>query len=289
MVYEAGPTGYTLVRELRGSGFQADVIAPSKMLVLPGPEAKSDRLDCRRLAMFAAKSLLRSVRVPTPQEEADRQMVRLREQFVRKHRTVRQQIKSFLLQHGMAEPEGLTHWSVAAVRALRELELLSELRFCLDMLLDELAHAHAQLKRVTKELGTLARCERHQAAVRVLRSVRGVGLITAMTYRTELVAPERFTDGRQVARMLGLAPQIKESGETRQGGRLLKSGNARVRTVLVEAAWRWVAGDDTAAKRYRRLVANTGSANKAIVGMARRLGVLLWRLSVKGELYRAAA
>ena len=114
-------------------------------------------------------------------------------------------------------------------------------------------------------------------------------MITAMTYRTELVAPERFTDGRQVARMLGLAPQIKESGETRQGGRLLKSGNARVRTVLVEAAWRWVAGDDTAAKRYRRLVANTGSANKAIVGMARRLGILLWRLSVKGELYRAAA
>ena len=110
------------------------------------------------------------------------------------------------------------------------------------MLLDELAHAHAQLKRVTKELGTLERCERHQASVRVLRSVRGVGLITAMTYRTELVAPERFTDGRQVARMLGLAPQIRESGETRQGGRLLKSGNARVRTVLVEAAWRWVAG-----------------------------------------------
>jgi transposase len=66
----------------------------------------------------------------------------------------------------------------------------------------------------------------------------------------------------------------------------LKSGNARLRTVLVEAAWRWVAGDEAARERYKRLAANTGNSNKAIVGMARRLGVLLWRLSVREEEYR---
>jgi hypothetical protein len=69
----------------------------------------------------------------------------------------------------------------------------------------------------------------------------------------------------------------------------LKSGNARLRTVLVKAAWRWVRYDGAAARRYRGLVANTGSGKKAIVAMARRLGVLLWRLSVHGEPYRSAA
>ena len=60
--------------------------------------------------------------------------------------------------------------------------------------------------------------------------------------------------------------------------------------MLVEAAWRWVAGDESAAQaKYRRLVATTGSGKKAIVGMARRLAILLWRLSVRGEPYRAAA
>jgi transposase len=92
-----------------------------------------------------------------------------------------------------------------------------------------------------------------------------------------------------MARMAGLAPQVRQSGETRHEGGLLKSGNARLRTVLVEAAWRWVASDEAAAHRYRQLVANTGSSKKAIVGMARRLGVLLWQLSVHGEPYRAAA
>ena len=89
--------------------------------------------------------------------------------------------------------------------------------------------------------------------------------------------------------MIGLAPQVRQSGETRREGGLLKSGNARLRTVLVEAAWRWVRYDAAAANRYRRLVGNTGSGKKAIVAMARRLGVLLWRLSVRGEFYRSAA
>src|SRR6516162_3371689 len=107
VVYEAGPTGFTLARRLRAEGFQAQVIAPSKLLAPVGPEAKSDRLDCRRLAQLAAKGLLHPVRVPTEQEEADRQVLRLREQLVRRTHAVQSQIKSFLLQYGVDEPAGL--------------------------------------------------------------------------------------------------------------------------------------------------------------------------------------
>src|SRR3954471_19264932 len=139
VVYEAGPTGFGLARRLRAEGYKAQVIAPSKLLAPVGPEAKSDRLDCRRLAQFSAKGLLHPVRVPTEQEEADRQVLRLREQLVRKTHAVQSQIKSFLLQHGLDEPAGLGHWSKKAVAALRGLALLPELRSCLDLLLDELA------------------------------------------------------------------------------------------------------------------------------------------------------
>ena len=57
----------------------------------------------------------------------------------------------------------------------------------------------------------------------------------------------------------------------------------------MESAWRWVAHDEAAQAVYRRLVGNTGSGKKAIVALARRLGVLLWRLSVRGEPYLPAA
>jgi transposase len=289
VVYEAGPTGFALARRLRAAELEAEVIAPSKIPTMPGPEAKSDRLDCRKLAVFAQKGLLRQVRVPTEQEEADRQVVRLREQLTRKLRVVQQQIKALLLQHGIAEPAGLTHWTTTAVDALGELELAAELRFCLDVMLDERRHALEQVARITRHLEELAKTDRHRETTSTLRTVPGVGPITAMTFRVELHEPGRFADGGQVARMLGLAPQVLQSGPTRREGRLLKSGNARLRTVLIEAAWRWVAGDESAKARYRRLVASTGNGKKAIVGMARRLAILLWRLSLSGEPYRAAA
>jgi transposase len=289
VVYEAGPTGFTLARRLRADGYAAEVIAPPKLLVAVGLEAKSDRLDCRRLAQLSAKGLLHPVRVPTEPEEADRQVVRLRERLVRKSRSVQQQIKASLLQHGLAEPAGLGHGSKAAIEALRRLDLVAELRFRLDVLLDELEHAERQVARVTQRVEELARSERHRGPVRVLRSVPGVGPITAMAFRLELPEPGRFDEAGQVARMLGLAPRVRQSGPTRREGGLLKSGNPRLRTVLVEAAWRWVAGDVVAAGRYRRLVANTGSSQKAIVARARPPGVLLWRLSVRGEEYRMTA
>src|SRR5262249_48519056 len=289
VVYEAGPTGFGLARRLRAEGYTAQVIAPSKLLAPVGPEAKSDRLDCRRLAQFSSKGLLDPVRVPTEQEEADRQVLRLRELLVRKTHSIQSQIKSFLLQHGIAEPAGLGHWSKKSVAMLRGLAPLPELRFCLDLLLDELAHAQEQVRRVTVRLKELADADRHRQATAVLCSVPGVGVLTAAAFRLELPEPERFDHEGQVARMTGLAPQVRQSGETRREGGLLKSGNARLRTVLVEAAWRWIRSDETAARRYRQLVANTGSGKKAIVAMARRLGVLLWQLSVRGEPYRNAA
>jgi transposase len=289
VAYEAGPTGFGLARRLRAAGLPAEVIAPSKLLAPCGPEAKSDRIDCRKLALHAAKGLLHPVRIPTEPEEADRQVFRLRDQLVRKARAAQMQARSFLLMYSIPEPAGLGNWSRAVVARLRQLELVPELRYCLDVLLDEVEHARGQVRAVTKRLRELAGTERHGVGCATLRTVPGVGLVTAMAFRLELPDPGRFAREGQVARMLGLAPQVRQSGQTRHERGLLKAGQARLRTALVEAAWRWVACDEAARLRYRRLVSNTGSGKKAIVGMARRLGVLLWRLSVRGEPYRVAA
>jgi transposase len=169
------------------------------------PEATCDRLDCRRLALLISKGLLHPVQVPTPRDEADRQVLRLREQLVRKARSIQQQIKAFLLKHHIAESGRPAHRAERAVEALRRLDVLPELRLCLDVMLDELGHAHGQVKRVTKHLEGLAVAERHRASSGVMRSVPGVGPITAMTFRLEPPEPERFDHAGQVAKMAGPA------------------------------------------------------------------------------------
>jgi transposase len=110
VVYEAGPTGYGLARALQKAGLPIQVLAPGKIEREPNPGSKTDRLDCRKLAEYAEeKKSLKAVAIPTEEEEADRQVWRLRDQLMTQQRRVKQQIKSLLLQNSLAEPEGLSH------------------------------------------------------------------------------------------------------------------------------------------------------------------------------------
>jgi transposase len=132
-----------------------------------GAEARSDRPDCRRLARLAAKGLLLPVRVPTGQEEADRRALRRRELLVRKARAVQSRSRGFLLQYGVVEPAGPVHWTKASVAERCGFALPPELRFCLDLPLDGLAHAREQVRRVTAGLRGLADADRHRKATAV--------------------------------------------------------------------------------------------------------------------------
>ena len=286
VVFEAGPTGYALARSLARAGVSATVVSPAQTPRPARIEAKSDRLDCRRLAQFAEQGLLRPVAVPSDQEDHDRQVVRLRDQLLRKRRRTKQQIRSFLLYHGLSEPTGLTGWSKACLQALRVMRIPELVRFSLDILLDELAHLEELFRRVEQQLVLLARQPRHAVAVEHLMSHPGVGRTTAMTFLTEVYRPERFTREGQLAKYVGLAPLIRQSGNTRREGALIKAGREHLRSLLVEAAWVWIRRDASAVEVYRRLVHNTGSSQKAIIGMARRLAIRLWIMLLRQEDYR---
>jgi transposase len=285
VVYEAGPTGYGLLRALRGRGYSADVVAPSATPKPACPSDKSDRLDAEMLAMLDAKGLLRSIYVPSVEEEADRQVVRRREQVVKDVGRVQRRIKSFLLQHGLVAPEGLGSWSRRGVEALRTLALGAELRLCLDSLLSDYEHGRGQVAAFDARIRAMAGSERYAGEVAAMRQPGGIGPVTAVTVATEMPHPERFKSGEEVASFVGISPSSRRSGQTSKGGPIRKAGNRHLRRVLVEAAWRWAGHDGRAKALYRHLVGETGCAQKAIVGVARHLAILLWRLRVTGETY----
>lgn len=289
IVYEAGPTGYCLARMLQAAGLPITVIAPSKTPQPGDRSAKSDGLDCRQLAEYSAKGLLRSVSIPSEQQEADRQVTRLRDTWTSKRRRVQQQIKSFLLQHGLTEPDGLAHWSKKSVAALGELALGAELRFALDLLVEELRHLEEQLDRIRQQIVQVSKTDRHGAAVEVLTSHPGVGVTVAMAFRTELHQAEQFTHETQVGKYVGLAPRVRQSGQTRCDGPICRTGRAALRALLVQSAWVWIRHDAAGRAVFNRLVGNTGCPQKAITGMARRLAIRLWRMLITGEVYRTVA
>ncbi len=287
IVYEAGPTGFGLAHTLKGAGYSVAVIAPSSLLQPRGQHSKSDRLDCRALAKQMATSTdLKEVAIPTLQEEEDRQIYRLRSHLVKKRKRIKQQIKSFLLQHSIPEPPGLERWTKASVYELRCMELPKGLKFTLLVLLSEMEDFDERILDAEDYLMTFFEKAPYQETLKILRSHPVVGPITALAFCMEIHQPDRFTEGKSIAKYIGLAPRIDQTGETIRRGKIMKVGKNGLRSILIEASWRWIGCDEQARNLYDRLRKNSGNGNKAIVGVARHLAIILWRMVLDKTEYK---
>lgn len=286
VAYESGPTGFSLARILHDADIPVIVAAPSKIPRSVTPGAKCDRLDCLKLAEYAAKGMLKPIAIPSPQEEARRALLRRRHMVVDAVRRCKQRIKGLLLFLGIDEPKELEHWQHGVDAVLLALPMEPAAHLTMESYLRELTFDLEELRRVEFHLKSLAKSEELTTSIACLQSVPGVGAIVATTFALELFRPQRFKRPEEVASYLGLAPVVRHSGNKTPSGRLVPVGQTRLRSLLIEAAWMWKTKDSYADTLYRRLLGKTGIAQKAIAAVARRLAIILWRLCVEQRMYR---
>jgi transposase len=299
--YEAGPTGYDTWRLLSALGVPCEVVAPSLIPRRSGAHVKTDRIDARNLARLHRAGELTAVRVPSPAEEALRDLVRTREDLKDDRRVARQRVKSFLLRYGKRYPVPRGRWGVRYelwLQALTFEEPVAQAAF--DHLLGAASVRAAQLAAIEREIEQAALGGSLAEPVARLRGFRGIDTLTAVTVACETCDFARFPSAASYMAFTGLVPREHSSGAVRRQGSITKAGNAHVRRVLVEAAWAYrhrpavrgklavrqeglppelVAYSWQAQVRlhgtYRKLAARRG-ANVAAVAVARELSGFVW-------------
>jgi transposase len=239
-----------------------------------------------KLAEFLARDMLKGIAIPTEAENHLRSLERCRQQLVERRRTVRQHIKSFLLFHGLDEPAGLSNWSVASVQSLQAMVLPDVLRITLDCYLKEHAFLLEELSSLRKQLSAALQAEGKIQTVKHLCSIPGVGETIAATFMTEIFRPERFGRAEELCAYVGLAPVISHSGSGKATARLGQVGQNYLRSILVQGAWRLVSAEQRYHDLFTKIRTKTGLFAKALVALARRLLVLLWRVAVENRPYR---
>ena len=172
--YEAGPTGYALQRLLASLGVRCDVVAPSLIPKAPGDKVKTDTRDCRRLARLHRAGELVAIRVPSPPEEAVRDLCRTRADMVEDLTRSRNRLTKFLLRHGRVWRGG-SNWT------LKHESWLSALRFDEPALASTFSHyravvltREAQLDAVEDDMRTYFDRDPFAEGVARLGAYRGV-------------------------------------------------------------------------------------------------------------------
>lgn len=286
--YETSGFGFHLCRMLRTLGVDCQVVPVTQIPKAPqSRQQKSDRRDALSLAQLYFHPPRTFVRVPTEREEADRQLIRTREQLLQAKVRVQLQIKAFLTFHQVRWPAEIkADWSQTFRQWLHRRPGRSpELNECLQLYLDQLEQVELLLKRVNQQIKALSQTERYrEACQRLTRHVDGVGPLTAMTFLCEVFRPADFKTAEALAAHLGLTPCEYSSGKQHRYGHITHWGPPHLRKMLVEAAWTWVRKDAQARQRF--LAIRAGAKPKiAIVAMARRLAIVLWAMTVKEQDY----
>jgi transposase len=291
--YEAGRDGFWLHRWLIEQGIDNLVVDSASIEVnRRARRAKTDRLDGDKLLSMlmryhAGERRVWSVaRIPTPQQEDERRVHRELGRLSKERTAHVNRIRSLLVLHGLRVGHIggrlWAHWwhDHAA-------QLLPALRAEIDHELERLALVTTQIHALEAQQRAQVKAGA-QPAIAQLARLYGIGIGSAWVLDKELFGWRHFTNRRQLAGCLGLAPTPYASGDSELEQGIAKAGNKRVRWLMVELAWSWLRFQPTSqlsqwfnarfaqgGKRLRRI---------GIVALARRLAIALWRYLEYGEI-----
>jgi transposase len=298
VIQEAGLDGFWLHRLLEANGIESHVVDPASIAVdRRHRRAKTDVIDgemlLRTLMAWARgeRRVCSMVRPPSPDEEDRRRLTRERGTLLKERTQHTNRIKGLLAGQGIADYDPLRKDRLARLDTLRTGDgrpLPERLK----------AEIRREIERVDLVVSQMAMVERERDALVGMTSDPAPETAAAVLVRLKGIGPELgsliwlealyrgFSNRRQIAAYAGLAPSPWQSGGTDREQGISKSGNRRLRHALVELAWFWLRHQPASALSVwfrARVGQGRGRIRRiAIVALARKLLVALWRYATQG-------
>ena len=284
---ETGTHSPWISRLLSEVGHEVIVANARKVRLIGESRKKDDRLDAQTLARLARidPALLSPVKHRSAQAQVDLTVIRARAGLVRARTGLVNTARGVAKSYG----ERLRGCNVRNMNPEKADGLSPELRRALEPLLSAIEELSERIAEYNDRIEALAQDSYPQVAV--LKQIKGVGTLIALTFLLTLEDPHRFRKSRDVGCYLGLQPGRRNSGQSEPQMHISKEGDPYLRTLLVQGSQHILGpfGVDCDLRRWGLKLAERGGRNakkRAIVATARKLAVLLHHLWVSGEVYQ---
>jgi len=297
-VYEAGWSGFWLVRWLAKYGIETQVIQPSSVPVdRRARRAKSDGIDAELLLrtllawLRGEPRVCSMVPIPAETDEDARRRVRERAELVAERVGLVNRIGAVLATLGVGEYNPLRRDRRQRLDELRTAlgdPLPTHARAKIVRMLDRLELLLTQITELEQSRDAVLEDEnpdRAASMIQQLAKLRGVGVQSATVLVREGFVRE-FANGKALGSYAGLTATPFSSGGIEREQGIGKAGNARLRTVMVELAWLWQRYQPASAQVswFRERISGTGRRMRKVmvVALARKLLIALWRFATQG-------
>ena len=283
--YEAGFSGFHLHRYLTQKGINNIVVHPASIEVSSRDRVKTDKRDALKIATQLSAQRLRGIYVPSIEQEAKRNVSRLRMNFWQYRTRAGSQLKSLLFTQGLIDGNDNTRicqkWIIKKLLEIEKGNYPEDFFYSAKKYAEEWESITEKMKEIQVQFKIQADSEKsiHQ----IYESVPGIGLIHARELANELGDMSQFSNEKKLFSYTGLTPSEHSSGEYVRQGHMSRQGRSVLRKILIEASWVAIAKDPSLRIVYDRLSHRGGK--RAIVGVARRLIGRIRSCLLSGKLY----
>ena len=233
--YEAGPTGFGLQRGLSKKGYTCYIMAPTTIKRASGERVKTDRKDAMMLAMTLATDAYKAVHVPEEEDEATKELTRTRSTLQKHLKRAKQNLLSFLLRQNKSYPLPGNYWTQKFFDWLNSLSFIDKwLQISFETLRQEVKDLIVKVEQLNTLIEEAANSERYKENVDKLVCFTGIDTQTALSILCEIGDFSRFATAGQFSAFLGLVPGQDSSGKKVQYTPITKTGNSRIRLLMVE-------------------------------------------------------
>lgn len=270
-VYEAGFSGYWAHRQLSALGINNIIVNPADVPTTnKEKDRKDDPIDSNKLSRELGNGSLKNIYIPTEEQEGLRSLSRLLDQYRKRSTQIKNRIKSYLHFTGIEIPpqDETSHWSNAFINFLKNIKFSTEYHHdTMACHIDELMKVRQQKLKLIKRIRTISK---NDEILQLLRSIPGIGLLTAFTVYAELININRFRNFDHLASFVGLVPSVSSSNEKVIVKGITFRHAKYLRYMLIESSWHAVRKDPALSMSYLNLCKRMAK-QKAIIRIAKKL------------------
>lgn len=275
-VESTGNTRYFKNR-LEREGIKVKVINSLKFKVIRESVKKTDRHDAKTITEFLMKNMLPESKLCSEQSEELRRVVKARSALVQTLVSLKNQVHGILVANGYESKKGLLN-SKKGRQWILDTLVENQYGLVAQSLIESIERVECEVKKFEKLMDELTEEDR---TVEILKSIPGVGRITAVTARAYIDDITRFPDYKSFSAYCGLVPWVQCSNTTERYGKITKRGPKVLRTAIIQMVIGMIKvkseRGNILMSRYEVLKKRKGSG-KSIVATARKLTKIIWTL-----------
>src|SRR4030067_799408 len=270
IVYECCFSGFWIYDYFSEKGYKI-IVTPTNRIYKDGSTIKTDKIDSRKLALQLSREMLKEVVVPAKRIREYKYIFRIYDKQKIRQGQILRQIKAFLEQKN--HPLKWSKWNKGLLGKLKEIKFedkLFDLKF--GNLLKEYEYIVEQIKDSEKIIERIKEDEELGRRIQILEKINGIGIISAVRMCLYLFdRKDKFESSERLNHYLGLTPSERSSGDKITRGRSGMCGNRQLRSIIIQLAWMTVRKDGALLDKFDRVYKKSGSKQKAIVAVARKL------------------